>query len=184
MIVLFYGGSGSGKSALAEARVMELSKNHRYYLATMQVYGEEGRQKVERHRKMRETKDFTTVEKTNDIGGCIKDKDGTVLLECVSNLVANEMFLPEEILAKEVVVERVMQGIQTLAQDVKNLVIVSNNIFEDWDSYSEETENYRQALGLVNQQIAAMSDEVMEAVAGCSVCWKSQLQKNDLELEK
>jgi len=38
--------------------------------------------------------------------------------------------------------------------------------------YSPETEGYRRALGRVNQEIAAMSDEVVEVVLGCPVYWK------------
>ena len=42
------GGSGSGKSAYAEECIVRMSQGlSRYYLATMQVYGEEGRKKVE-----------------------------------------------------------------------------------------------------------------------------------------
>ncbi|SFQ47217.1 adenosylcobinamide kinase /adenosylcobinamide-phosphate guanylyltransferase [Lachnospiraceae bacterium XBB1006] len=174
MISLIYGGSGSGKSAFAEARVLELSTEKRVYLATMQVYGNEGRQKVKRHRKMRETKGFSTIERQRALTGCIADNTATVLLECVSNLVANEMFVGETMVPKEQVVHTVVEGITHVANHVKHLVMVSNNIFEDETGYSEETEEYRRALGEVNRQLAAMSDEVIEVVMGCPVYWKGK----------
>ena len=51
MFSLIYGGSGSGKSAFAEQAVCTLAKDQKkYYLATMQIFDEEGQKKIERHR--------------------------------------------------------------------------------------------------------------------------------------
>ncbi len=48
-MTVIIGGSGSGKSSFAEQYFIEHVKtNRRYYIATMQIYGEEGKQKVER----------------------------------------------------------------------------------------------------------------------------------------
>ena len=59
MLVLIIGGSGSGKSAYAEDYITKLSKDCRkYYIATMQVYDEEGQKKVFKHQKMRDGKGF------------------------------------------------------------------------------------------------------------------------------
>lgn len=50
MIALVIGGSGSGKSAYAEQMAVKAAGNGSlYYVATMQVYDEEGKKKVERH---------------------------------------------------------------------------------------------------------------------------------------
>ena len=99
-MILITGGSGSGKSAYGEKRILEAGEMTRYYIATMEVFGEEGRKKVERHKKsfVRE-KGFITIESPKDVG---REKvlemlrpDGqkkAVLLECISNLTANEMF--------------------------------------------------------------------------------------------
>ena len=50
MFQIVTGGSGSGKSAFAEALAMELGEK-RYYIATMYPFGEESKQKIARHRK-------------------------------------------------------------------------------------------------------------------------------------
>ena len=97
MISLIYGGSGCGKSEYAEGVVLALSEpGSRYYIATMKAYGEEGRKRVERHRNLRKGKGFQTIECPVNIAGALEqipDPSGaTVLLECVSNLLANEMF--------------------------------------------------------------------------------------------
>ena len=95
-IALITGGSGSGKSAFAENLVLKQPAENRYYLATMQVYGSEGRERVMRHRQLRHGKGFETLEYPTDVADCIgkihQPTAAVVLLECMSNLVANEMF--------------------------------------------------------------------------------------------
>ena len=49
MITLVIGGSGSGKSDYAES-LLDSYSNRKVYLATMQIYDDETRKKVERHR--------------------------------------------------------------------------------------------------------------------------------------
>ena len=50
MMVLVTGGSGSGKSAFAEDRVLSFGEAERIYIATMQPFDEEGEKRVARHR--------------------------------------------------------------------------------------------------------------------------------------
>lgn len=58
MVTLVLGGSGSGKSAIAESMLEEIKDVEvKYYLATMQVYDEDAQRKVNRHRELRRGKD-------------------------------------------------------------------------------------------------------------------------------
>lgn len=175
MMVLVVGGSGSGKSAYAEELVMSLSQGKKYYLATMQVYDGEGRRKVERHRKLREGKGFLTIEQPREIHRAVeKMKAGsrTVLLECVSNLTANEMFRGEEPEPEEAVVETIVNGIGLIRSDTTHLVVVGSNVFEDGCLYEETTIRYMRAMGRIHQKLAAMADQVVETVAGIPVVIK------------
>ena len=52
MLHVITGGSGSGKSAYAEGLVQKTGPGRRIYIATMIPYGEEGRQRVLRHRRV------------------------------------------------------------------------------------------------------------------------------------
>ena len=98
MMTLVMGGSGSGKSAWAEAYTVSLSSGKKYYLATMQVTDAESAGKAERHRCLRAGKGFVTIEQPRDIAQAAgrmtgeKREERTALLECMSNLTANEMF--------------------------------------------------------------------------------------------
>ena len=57
MITLITGGSGSGKSAYAEKYICHVSNEkgykEKYYIATMQVFDDEGQRKIDRHRRLR-----------------------------------------------------------------------------------------------------------------------------------
>jgi len=173
MLILILGGSGSGKSAYAEEYTQMLSDGCRmYYIATMQVYGEEGRKKVQRHRKMREGKGFVTIEQQADLefaAGKADDADGVekvALLECMSNLTANEMFAGEVPKCCEYVAEKIMQGVESLRKVFRHLVIVSNNVFEDGVVYDDTTTEYIRVMGTVNQKLAEQADKVIEVVVG------------------
>ena len=67
-MILITGGSGSGKSAYGEKRILEAGEMTRYYIATMEVFGEEGRKKVERHKMLRQGKGFITIESPKGCG--------------------------------------------------------------------------------------------------------------------
>ena len=100
MITLIIGGSGSGKSAYAEDYVLAAAADlPKYYIATMQVYDAEGRKKVARHQRLRAGKGFQTIEQPRNMHKAAeivtrdrKETENEALLECMSNLVANEMF--------------------------------------------------------------------------------------------
>lgn len=57
MITLITGGSGSGKSAYAEKYICHVSNEkgykEKYYIATMQIFDDEGQRKIDRHRRLR-----------------------------------------------------------------------------------------------------------------------------------
>ena len=177
MMILVIGGSGSGKSSYAEEIVCSVSGEDmkKYYLATMQIFDEEGRKKVERHRKLRSGKGFLTIEQPTEIGRSIEKMDAgrkIVLLECISNLTANEMFAGENPQLEIQVIHNVVSGLSMLKENTTNLVVVSNNVFEDGIVYEQTTMDYIHAMGEINQRLAAMADQVVEVVAGIPVVIK------------
>ena len=167
MVTFVVGGSGSGKSEYVEGIIMGGKSPNRYYIATMQAFDDEAFAKIERHRKMRAHKGFETIECQKDLMGAEVTPGSDVLLECISNLVANEMFDPEG--AKENTVSAIMEGIDRLHDLTDNFVIVSNNVFGDGDDYSAETLDYIKTIAEVNGRIADISDQVFEVVCGIPV---------------
>ena len=177
MMILVVGGSGSGKSSYAEKTAVSLAQSgmKKYYLATMQVFDDEGRKKVDRHRNLRNGKGFFTIEQPTRISGALEkmeDGDRTVLLECISNLTANEMFSEEQAVTEMQVTDNVIRDIKMLKGQTNHLIVVSNNVFEDGITYDDATTKYIQAMGKINQKLAALADRIVEVVAGIPVIFK------------
>lgn len=175
MMVFVIGGSGSGKSAYAEELACTLAEREdtaKYYLAAMQVFDQEDERRVARHRALRKGKGFLTIEQPVRIESALdKMETGgrTVLLECISNLTANEMFSGTQTRGKEETAELILKGIARLRRNTTHLVVVSNNVFEDGIVYDPSTMDYLDVMGKINRQLAAWADRVVEVVAGIPV---------------
>lgn len=175
MMVLIIGGSGSGKSAYAEDLACSLAEREgtsKYYLAAMQVFDQEDERRVTRHRALRKGKGFLTIEQPVQIEkALVRMETGkkTVLLECISNLTANEMFSEAKPKGQEEVVKVIGRGIAQLRRETTHLIVVSNNVFEDGIVYDQTTMDYLSAMGKINRQLAAWADQAVEVVAGIPV---------------
>ena len=126
MLTLVTGGSGSGKSAFAEDKVLSFGDAQRIYIATMHPFDDESYKRIERHRKMRAGKGFETVECYTGLKNVVLPAGCVVLLECMSNLVANEMF--EEQGAHEQTVTEITAGVENLLQQAAHVVIVVTSL--------------------------------------------------------
>ena len=172
MFILVTGGSGSGKSAYAEKEVVRLGEGRRLYLATMMSFDEESKKRIARHRRMRADKHFETLECYTGLKNVNVPADSIVLLECMSNLTANEMFSPEG--AGQHTVEEILLGIRHLKEQARHLVVVTNEIFSDGYPYDSETERYQKYLGRINQEMGTMADRVAEVVCGIPLLHKKE----------
>lgn len=169
MVTLILGGSGSGKSAYAEDYLLRMAADKKkYYIATMQVWDAEMQAKVDRHHRLREGKGYTTMEQPTALEQAVTQMEpgGAALLECMSNLTANEMFSGEQPTDRQTVIEKILRGVDVLRKQVDPLVIVTNNVFEDGIVYDSATMEYIEALGRINERLAAEADEVVEVTAG------------------
>ena len=162
-MILITGGSGSGKSEYGEYRVMEEQMPLRFYVACMEVYGEEGRRKVERHRALRAGKGFVTLERPRGLSGLSLKGEGkkAVILECVSNLAANAMF----------------DDILYLDSQADFLAVITNEVGADGEDYTPETMEYIRLMGRLNCLLAERASEVVEVVYGIPVVLKGEKGK-------
>ena len=151
MMILVTGGSGSGKSSFAEDCIVSFGNARRIYIATMYPFDEESKKRVKRHQAMRQGKGFDTLECYTGLVRAAIPEGSTVLLECMSNLVANEMF--QENGAHENTVEAVIGGVDRLNRQLNKV----------------KSQEY---LGKINQKLADMADEVVEVVYGIPVYHK------------
>ena len=174
MLTLVLGGAASGKSAYAESLCLR-SPLPRTYLATMQVWDDECAARVAKHRAMRAEKQFDTVECPLHLDRVALPRRGTVLLEDLGNLTANELYDPDG--AGEGTAAAILRGIETLAAQCDTLVIVSNEVFSGGADYAGDTDRYLRALAAVNNAVAARADAVVRVVCGLPVYYKGSETK-------
>ncbi len=174
MMHLVTGASASGKSAYAEKLLTKAWGTEKYYIATMRPWGKEGEARVNRHRAMRRGKGFFTIEAFHTLEALHLPKKGSLMLECMSNLLANEQFecggTDEEILG------RIKRGIEHLKEQAKDLVIVTNEVFSDGCPYDADTVRYIRLLGSLNIWLAKEADTVTEVVYAIPIRQKGEGQ--------
>lgn len=202
MLHIVYGGSASGKSSYAESFAMSLQGDGRLlYIATMYPYkwnttelDPETIQRIERHRAMRADKGFDTVECYRHVEHIVAKRQDVLLLECMSNLLANEMYLEPDSddggLAETMsevektgvgmsetlspVSKKIVQALVNLSTRVQDVVIVTNDVFSDGGSltYDESTREYVKNLAEINCALAREAATVTEVVCGIPVIVK------------
>lgn len=202
MLHIVYGGSASGKSSYAESFAMSLQGEGRLlYIATMYPYkwntteiDPETMQRIERHRAMRADKGFDTVECYRHVEHIVAKRQDVLLLECMSNLLANEMYLEQDSddggLAETMsevektgvgmsetlspVSKKIVQALVNLSTRVQDVVIVTNDVFSDGGNliYDESTREYVKNLAEINCALAREAATVTEVVCGIPVIVK------------
>lgn len=169
MRILVSGGSASGKSEYAENLAVKLAEEKfpLIYIATMKPFGEEAEKRILRHQKLRAKKGFKTIECYNNLSDILLEDCNVVLLECMSNLMANELFSDVgDGMINHSGYDAVVAGVDVLSKSAEHLIVVSNDIFSDGIIYEENTIIYQKKLALMNRYLAKDFDEVIEIVAG------------------
>ena len=96
-----------------------------------------------------------------DLAGAEVPRGANLLLECVSNLAANELYDPDGGGA-----EALLRGVDALLERCENLTAVTNEVFSGGASYEGDTLEYLRALAQVNRALAERADTVAEVVCG------------------
>jgi adenosylcobinamide kinase/adenosylcobinamide-phosphate guanylyltransferase len=172
VFTLVTGGAASGKSAYAERLILGAGDMPRYYIATMQPFDAECRARIEKHRRMRAKKRFETVECYTSLQTVRLPERGAVLLECLGNLAANELFSPEG--AGDDALSALTQGVEALLPQCETLVVVSNEVFSGGSRYEGDTLHWVRLLAEAGRALAARADNVCEVVCGIPVYYKGK----------
>ncbi|MCI8491856.1 bifunctional adenosylcobinamide kinase/adenosylcobinamide-phosphate guanylyltransferase [Anaerotruncus sp.] len=175
MLTLVTGGAASGKSEYAE-RLITACDGPRVYIATMQPFDAESVARIEKHRAARAGRGFSTIERYHDLKGLrLPYRANAVLLECMSNLAANELF--GEGGEGGDTVRAILDGVDALCAQARDVVIVSNELFSDGKIYEPETLRYLDVLSEINRAVAQHAQCVVEVVCGIPVIHKNEGEK-------
>ena len=156
MLTLVLGGARSGKSAVAEA-VAGRSPGPVTYVATVSV-GEDDPDlaaRVAAHRARRPP-GWATVEAGADLVAAVAATPGTLLVDSLGPWVAASAGFAAD-----------ADGLcRVLAERDGDAVIVSEEVGLGVHPSTEAGRHFRDALGFLNQRVAAVADDVLLVVAG------------------
>ena len=134
------------------------------------VYDEEMESRILHHKEQRMGKGFVTIERNRNIGNAAEELNGTdtVLLDCLGNLLANEMFGGGD-------PDAIFGDVCRINDTVENLIIISNDVFSDGCRYSESVMRYIDKLAELHKQIVKEADVAIESIFGNYVYHKGRL---------
>ncbi len=155
MITVVLGGAASGKSEVAERLAARLAPPVTY-VATWEPDPSDAdmRARVDAHRARRPSS-WTTLVCTGDLGQAVRGLPGTVLIDSLGTWVAAA--------CGPVDTRGLCAGLLARAGDT---VVVSDEVGLGVHPSTEVGRRFRDALGAVNQEVAAVADRVWFVVAG------------------
>jgi adenosylcobinamide kinase/adenosylcobinamide-phosphate guanylyltransferase len=166
MIVFISGGVRSGKSGVAEQYVRQFasSENPVHYIATAQITDEEMQKRIMHHQqeRARQSLRWITWEQPYELHAIVDrfTEQDVILLDCLTNLLANELFWDEGWRKEEICFQkarRIFEAIQQLGNNSKALIIVSNELFHGGVPEDPGTFRFMKMLGWLHQEIVAIS---------------------------
>jgi adenosylcobinamide kinase/adenosylcobinamide-phosphate guanylyltransferase len=168
--ILVVGGQRSGKSRFAEGIVMR-SGLRPVYIATGGAGDAEMAERIALHRKRRGP-DWTTVEEPLDLAAALGSAGGegaAVLVDCLTLWLSNLISAGRDIDRET---DRLLAALDRTNAPV---VLVSNEVGSGIIPVNALARRYADALGTLNQRVAASVDRVVLMAAGHPILLKPSL---------
>jgi adenosylcobinamide kinase/adenosylcobinamide-phosphate guanylyltransferase len=165
--LLVLGGQRSGKSRFAEATVQASGKSP-VFIATATAGDDEMRGRIAAHRASRGP-NWMTIEEPLDLGsalGNVTRPGRAVLVDCLT------LWLSNLIEAKRPLEAEFARLIDALAAAACPVVLVSNEVGSGIIPDNALARRYADALGQLNQRVAAAADRVVLMAAGLPILIK------------
>ncbi|MCH1626414.1 bifunctional adenosylcobinamide kinase/adenosylcobinamide-phosphate guanylyltransferase [Ferdinandcohnia quinoae] len=180
-LIFITGGVRSGKSSYAEKTALRLAEEtggRLHYIATGVASDNEMKERINRHQQERADSTFSwkTWEQPVNIGELASNfnQDDILLLDCLTTLVNNELFIKEEwddVFVKGVQ-KKIIAGIDLLQKNCQTLMIVSNELLFDPVATNELVFTYSRLLGELHQQIVRASAKAYLVESGIPIMMK------------
>lgn len=172
MSVYISGGCKNGKSTHAQ-KITKALGTPLYYIATMIPHDEEDRARILRHIDERAGWGFETIECGHGVLECLShaDANGAFLIDSVTALLSNEMFLPNGSVNHDAP-RKIADELTEFVARAPKTVLVSDYIFSDAEIYPELVEEYRHGLAAIDRCMAKVCDALIEVVNGITIYHK------------
>lgn len=175
-IVLVLGGTKSGKTSWAQRRALDIEKKTGLgvsYIATAEPLDDEMAERIERHKEDRPSR-WTTWERPIEIHSVLKEAGenrSVILLDCLTLLMSNIMFLDPSEPVKEVVKKKIFKEISLFLDEAEALenttfIIISNQVENGLVSEHKIGRMFQDIAGMAHQLIAERATEVIIMNAG------------------
>lgn len=181
------GGVRSGKSAYAEQLVRTDAKQtggRLVYIASGTATDDEMAKRIARHQTDRADDGWMTIEQPTHLEQVLPNlqPDDHVLWDCVTTWLGNEAFAGWEtgtpcILKPECMDQKIttlLDTIERIQNRTNQLVIVSNEVFDEQLKTEEITRTYTHTLGTLHQAIVAKADAAIEMDSGLPIVHKQR----------
>lgn len=165
------GGARSGKSRFAIER---FSPDDRVvFVATAEARDEEMAKRIARHRAERPSR-WSTLEEPIELVSRLRDLDegyDVVIVDCLTLWVSNLLLRGER---DDAILERADALAGLIRNRRSSITVVSNEVGEGVHPETAAGLRFRDALGRVNQQVAAACETVVLMVAGIPLTVKAR----------
>ena len=172
-VTLVLGGARSGKSRWAQELAGKAERVA--YLATAQACDAEMTAKIRRHQEDR-PQHWQTFEEPLELARVITDHSAEfdlLLVDCLTVFVSNLLYAAEaDPASMEPRIERLLEALRTAPTSI---VLVSNEVGSGVVPPYPLGRKYRDALGELNQRVAAIADNVVLLVAGVPLALKGNI---------
>lgn len=167
MRAFYVGGARSGKSQLAAQRAREISKTDDVCcIVTALESDEEMKRRIAAHRSER-SPSWRVVEEPVRLGAALREVDGkhaVILIDCLTLWTANCLWPDEAVWPGERAA-----FLSALRECSSHVVIVSNEVGTGIVPANAASRLFVDEQGWLNQAVAAVCDEVIQAVVGIGV---------------
>ncbi|WP_346354295.1 bifunctional adenosylcobinamide kinase/adenosylcobinamide-phosphate guanylyltransferase [Azotosporobacter soli] len=172
-IILVTGGARSGKSRFAERYAERYQQV--LYVATAQVLDNEMERRVTLHKERRPAH-WGSVEAWENPAAVLLEEGGRqecILFDCLSLYVSNMMLssqAPSDVEERVIYMKEQFARLLAAAKQVSGtLIFVANEVGLGIVPDNAMAREYRDWAGLLNQEVAAIADEVYFTVSGLAV---------------
>ena len=172
-ITLVLGGARSGKSRWAQEQASRFPRVT--YLASAQASDSEMHEKIARHRRERPST-WRTVEVPIDLPEGIRSqaaRSDVLLIDCFTLYVANVMRTGKKYVAQNA--HRIRELCDAIHSSPTTIIAVSNEVGSGVVPEFRSGRIFRDMLGQLNQEVAAIADTVVLMVAGIPLAVKGRL---------
>jgi adenosylcobinamide kinase/adenosylcobinamide-phosphate guanylyltransferase len=168
-VTLVLGGARSGKSRFAEG----MAHGYKHYVATARAEDEEMRERIAHH-KARRGKGWTTHEERYHLAGILRPlniEGNFIIVDCLTIWLSNLMLAERD---WHTAADLLCSALKDHRADI---VLVSNEVGLGIVPIMPLGRNFRDAQGLLNQQVAAAADNVVFIAAGLPMVLKGELPR-------